>query len=36
VLHGAARERAIDLGISKILVSISHTRTVAHAVALAE
>lgn len=35
-LHGAARERAHDLGITKILVSITHTRRDAHAVAVAE
>ena len=36
VLRGAARARAADLGITKILVSITHTRTDAHAVAVAE
>jgi holo-[acyl-carrier protein] synthase len=36
VLHGAASERAHDLGITKILVSITHTRSDAHAVAVAE
>ena len=34
-LHGAARERATALGIAKILVSITHTRRDAHAVAIA-
>jgi len=36
VLHGAARARAGDLGITRILVSITHTRSDAHAVAVAE
>jgi len=36
VLHGAAKERAIELGITKILVSITHTRANAHAVAVAD
>jgi holo-[acyl-carrier protein] synthase len=36
VLHDAARERAADLGISKILISITHTRRDAHAVAVGE
>lgn len=36
VLHGAARKRADELGIAKILVSITHTRRDAHAVAFAE
>jgi holo-[acyl-carrier protein] synthase len=36
LLHGAAKERAVDLGITKILVSITHTRADAHAVAVAE
>lgn len=36
VLHGAARARAADLGITKVLVSITHTRSDAHAVAVAE
>ncbi len=36
VLHDAARERAVDLGISKILISITHTRRDAHAVAVGE
>jgi len=35
-LYALARERARDLGISKILVSITHTRSDAHAVAVAE
>jgi len=36
VLHGAARARADELGITRILVSITHTRSDAHAVAVAE
>jgi holo-[acyl-carrier protein] synthase len=36
VLHGAASARAVELGISRILVSITHTRRDAHAVAVAE
>jgi holo-[acyl-carrier protein] synthase len=36
VLHGAAKERAQVLGITQILVSITHTRTDAHAVAVAQ
>jgi holo-[acyl-carrier protein] synthase len=35
-LHGVARDRARELGITKILVSITHTRSDAHAVAVAE
>ena len=35
-LHGFAAERARELGIAKILVSITHTRSDAHAVAVAE
>jgi holo-[acyl-carrier protein] synthase len=35
-LHGAARSRADALGITRMLVSITHTRTDAHAVALGE
>jgi holo-[acyl-carrier protein] synthase len=35
-LHGFAKERAHDLGITKILVSITHTRRDAHAVAVAD
>ena len=35
-LHGAAKEKAHDLGITKMLVSITHTRTDAYAVAVAE
>ena len=33
-LHGAARARAAQLGLATILVSISHTRENAHAVAV--
>ena len=33
-LHGAARARAAELGLATILVSISHTRENAHAVAV--
>jgi len=36
VLHGAARARAGVLGITQVLVSITHTRSDAHAVAVAE
>jgi holo-[acyl-carrier protein] synthase len=36
VLHGVAQERARELGISTIHVSITHTRRDAHAVAVAE
>jgi len=36
VLHGAARARAGELGITRVLVSITHTRSDAHAVAVAE
>ena len=35
-LHGEAKARAAALGITKILVSITHDRTDAHAVAVAE
>jgi holo-[acyl-carrier protein] synthase len=35
-LHGLAGDRASALGISKILVSITHNRRDAHAVAVAE
>jgi holo-[acyl-carrier protein] synthase len=35
-LHGLAAERARTLGIARFLVSISHTRSDAHAVAVAE
>lgn len=35
-LHGAAGDRAAALGITKILVSITHNRRDAHAVAVAE
>ena len=35
-LYALARERARDLGISRILISITHTRSDAHAVAVAE
>jgi holo-[acyl-carrier protein] synthase len=35
-LHGVAKERAATLGITQILVSITHTRANAHAVAVAE
>jgi holo-[acyl-carrier protein] synthase len=35
-LSGVAGERARELGITKILVSITHTRSDAHAVAVAE
>jgi len=34
-LHGAARDRAAETGIALILVSITHTRTDAYAVAVA-
>lgn len=34
-LHGNARARAAELGITRILVSITHTRSDAHAVAVA-
>lgn len=36
VMHDAARARATDLGITKIHISITHTRRDAHAVAVAE
>ena len=36
VLHGLARARAESLGITTILVSITHTRRDAHAVAVGE
>jgi holo-[acyl-carrier protein] synthase len=36
VLHGEVKARAAALGITKILVSITHNRTDAHAVAVAE
>ena len=35
-LHGLAAEKARELGISRVLVSISHTRRDAYAVAFAE
>ncbi len=36
LLHGAAARRAAELGITRVLVSITHTRKDAHAVAFAE
>jgi holo-[acyl-carrier protein] synthase len=36
VLHGAARARADELGVAKVHVSITHTKSDAYAVAVAE